>query len=173
MKRLACILSSLILLVSLAACSEQAQQVQSAAQFYYLRSETTYGEAGSVFAGEVRDVYGHTEDMNYLLSLYLCGPSDDSLYSPFPAETVLSAAEVTDGVLTITLRGVDFSRQSKLQQTISCACLAKTCLEIWDISAVRINTEAGILAGDADIVMTADSLVLLDTSAAIVTEAAE
>lgn len=173
MKRTVCLLLSLWLLLLLPACNQQEQQAQSAVNFYYLRSETTYGEADSVIAGEKQDADVLTEDLSDTLSVYLQGPSDITLYSPFPANTALSEAVITDGVLSVTLSGVDFSRQSKLQQTICCACLAKTCLGIWDISAVRINTEAGILAGEADIVMDADSLVLLDESAGLATEPTE
>ncbi len=50
--------------------------------FYYPRREYQYGAEDGVISSEQREASGHADDLHYLLSLYLIGPSSDELVSP-------------------------------------------------------------------------------------------
>lgn len=173
MKRICTLLLTLCMLVCLCACGTADETVKAPVDFYYPRVNLTYWENDSVIASEVREAYGHTEDLNYLVLLYLRGPASQELYSPFPANTGLAGLEQKNQTLTITLSGISLSEQSRLQTSLACACLAKTCFALADVTSVRVNTVAGRAAGESDIVVDADSLLLWDVCATVPTDTTE
>lgn len=173
MKRICALALVLCLLLSLSACFATEDQPKAPVCFYYLRSEPTYWESDSVIASEEREAYGHTGDLNYLLLLYLRGPASVELSSPFPSGTRLAEWQQAGDTLTIILDGFPLTEQSSLQTTIACACLAKTCFSLADITSVRVNTVEGRAAGEADIIVDADALLLWDECATAPTHSTE
>lgn len=167
MKRICALALAVCLLLSLPGCLANEENLKAPVNFYYLRSDLTYWESDSVIAAEVREAYGHTEDLRYLILLYLRGPASSGLYSPFPAETTLAGLKQNGSTLTITLDGCSLTEQSKLQATLACVSLAKTCFELADITSVRVNTLSGIASGEADIIVDAETLLLWDECATV------
>lgn len=154
MKRLLSILLILSLLLPVWGCSASEKNT---AAFYYRRVEFQYGSAAEdgVITSEDRAVSGHTEDISYVIALYLMGPQDDDLASPFPPETKLIDARFQGGELHIRLSDVT-NVLSDSQYALGCGCLAMTCMEITDIGYVTISS------GARSIRMGRDSLTLLD-----------
>ena len=85
MKRFFCLL--LCLCLFLPGCS--GELMKNPVTFYYPRQEYRYGAEDGVISSEQREASGHTNDLRYLLSLYLIGPSSDELVSPLPWGTRL------------------------------------------------------------------------------------
>ena len=147
------------------------ESMKAPVSFYYLRTDLER-EQHLVIDSEEREAHGHIDDLNYLVLLYLRGPANEDLYSPFPSSVTLERLTHIHDTLHITLGGIDFSQQVPLDATLSCACLAKTCFALSNVTCVRINTLAGQEAGQQDIIIHSDSLILWD-QAPIPTEAIE
>ena len=155
MKRLTAFLLVLALLVCLCSCGIGKNRGTDQASFYYCRIDYAYGTEDGIITREQRDITGHAGDLHYLISLYLMGPLDEELASPFPAGTRLLSAKIEEDVLSIQLSGMGKSF-TEIQFTLACACLTMTCLELAGVSQVCITGE------DRSITMNRDDLLLYD-----------
>ena len=109
MKRLLLIAIVLALVFALVGCSKPVAPIQDQTGFYYCRAEYAYGSEESIVTSEQRDVTGHQGDLGYILTLYLMGPMEETLVSPFPATTRMLALVQQEETVTITL--TDLSRE--------------------------------------------------------------
>ena len=157
MKSTLCLILALVLLLCLCGCGEAA--VKDQATFYYQRIEFDFGNDHAVFVPEVHDVSGHEEDLRYLLSLYLRGPTDQELILPFPNGTILVELEKTETELTVLLSS-GASMLAPLDAITACACLAKTCFSISDTEVVHINSLPTVSGQQVDMTFTRDSILL-------------
>ena len=158
MKRFLALFLILALLAGFAACSET-----EAVTFYYLRNESAYqfGTPDAVIAGESREAAGHVHDLRYLLILYLHGPVNENLHSPFPSGTSLVNLEQHGTALTIRLSSIA-SAMKGTDLTLACACIARTCFEITDAQSVTVISTG---FGNVAMTLTRDSLLLVDNTA--------
>lgn len=152
MKRILCFLLCLALMLPLWGCSKG---IQDEAVFYYRRTEFQYGAETGVIVPEQRDITGHVGDLPFLISLYLMGPLEEGLKSPFPPNTRLLSVNPVVGAVRIELSRIDSSFTDS-QFSLACACLTLTCLELANVSAVTITS------GERSITMERDDLVLYD-----------
>mgnify|MGYP002569890869 FL=1 len=131
--------------------------------FYYPRREYQYGAEDGVISSEQREASGHADDLHYLLSLYLIGPSSDELVSPLPWGTRLLGVNRQDGTITLELTDTSFT-MTDTEFTLACACLTMTTLSITG------GDEVTITSGSRNVTMSRDSLTLIDDSTASTTE---
>ena len=152
MKRFICfMLAALIALLS--GCSRQ--QTESQSLYYYCREEYSYGTEDAIIASELRDISGHEGDLQYLLSMYLLGPRDETMRSPFPSRTKLLTVRYKEN--TVVLEISDCSKLlTEAEFSLACACLALTCLELTDMEYVTI------VSSDQRITLNHDDLLLFD-----------
>ena len=155
MKRFLCLF--LCLCLFLPGCSNEL--MKDPVTFYYPRREYQYGAEDGVISGEQREASGHADDLQYLLSLYLIGPSSEDLVSPLPWGTRLLQATRRDTVITLELTGTTQS-MTDAEFTLACACLTMTALSITG------GNEAIITSGSRSVTMSRDSLTLIDDSTA-------
>lgn len=155
MKRSISFLMILSIMLALCGCSFGQRSSEDHVTFYYCRTEYAYGTEDGVIAGEDRDVTGHTGDLSYLLPLYLVGPLDEELISPFPARTQLVSMESQEDSLLLALSDTSGSL-SDSQFSLACACLTMTCLELTNAAEVIITS------GQRTVTMTRESLLLFD-----------
>lgn len=163
MKRIAVLLLSVILLFCLCGCGNQASATQSQVTFYYLRSTLTYGEADSVIAPEVQDNIDRNNTLKYLLALYLNGPTDSRLYSPFPKDLEIESLEREADTLVLTFSD-SLAKLKGMKLTKACACVALTCLGLTDARIVSIRAATETLDSQKSIDLTREMLVMLDTA---------
>lgn len=149
MKRLISLLICTVLVLSGCKGSDMAH-------FYYPRAEIQYDCPDGVIASEERDTAGHGSHLSFLISLYLIGPLDSELASPFPTNTKLLSIEIKDSVLYIRLTDTS-PALSDSQFTLACTCLTLTCLEITTVESVSITS------GERDITLSRDQITLFDT----------
>ncbi len=137
MKKMLRFLLLVCLLLSLGACSFD-DPIENPVEFYYPRRADAYlyGSSDGVITGETRDV-GGAGDLKYLLTLYLQGPLDEFLVSPFPSGSTLLDVRTDAREITLIL-DAHFATLSGLDQTIACVCLARTCFGYTDAQSVRI-----------------------------------
>ena len=158
MKRLICLFLCFCLVLSLTGCSFFSSAIQNPVRFYYQRAEFVYGQEDGVIAFEERDGTGHIKDFAYLLRLYLMGPHEEELVSPFPPGLLVTDIRQGNGVVILTLTDV-LSSVSEAKQTLACACLALTSMDITG------QDSAILIWADEMITLDRASLTLYDSSA--------
>lgn len=160
MKRISCLLLFLCLLLT--GCASITEYSNDAVTFYYL-CRNYQEDMESVIESEKRDAAGNREDLNYLLALYLIGPSADELVSPLPEGTQIQSARQRGS--TVTLRLSDTEKDlTDAEFTLACACLSLTCLDLTDADEVIIHS------GPRSITMTRENLTLTDSAIAVTEE---
>lgn len=151
MKRFLALILAAGLLLSLAGCSYFPKGQQ--ADFYYLRREYQYTAPVGALASEAREI--SSTDPEYIIKVYLMGPSEESLRNPFPAGTILM-----DAVQEGTALSVDLSLGASMSDsmfTAASGCLALTLFAASDAEAVTVE------AGRHAITIQAGAIVLEDT----------
>lgn len=112
--------------------------VKEQAQFYYCQLEYSYESHESMIVSEKRDIQGYTDDLPFLISLYLMGPLDKEYACPFPKGTKLMNSTLENQILTLRL--TDTPNLSDAQYSLACACMALTCLDLCDATTVTIKS---------------------------------
>ena len=156
MKHYLSLLLAFVLLLCLCGCGES---TKGQATFYYQRIEFDFGSDDGVFVPELHDVSGHENDLRYLLSLYLRGPSDQELKLPFPGGTILVELEETETELTVTLSS-SAVMLDPVDLLTACGCLAKTCFAISDAAVVHIDSLPSVSGQHVDMTFSRDSILL-------------
>lgn len=162
MKRALCLILCLGLVLT--GCSFSGQRLREPVTFYYVRQDYRYGTEDGVIAGESRESAGHGEDLNYLLSMYLMGPTSEELESPLPEDTVLLGVIQLDGAVTLQLSDTE-KTLTDLEFSLACACLATTVMGIASVTQVTVES------GDRANTVTRENLTIYDSSTAATTEA--
>ena len=165
MKRILILFLTAALLLS--GCALSRSQMKQTATFYYLRphaQEEDYvlffsdGAVGS----EDRDISGHGDDLDYVLALYMQGPKDSDLQFPFPVGSKILETRLENGKLTVVMNAIS-SRFNEMDVTVSCACIAKTCMGLAELTEVTVES----YAPDGRVLFsrtyTNDTLILEDT----------
>ena len=154
MKRLVCLLMTVGILLSLFGCSSAKMDSVS---FYYCRKPDAYQyfKSDGVITSEDRDLTGHTKDLHYLIALYLAGPLDETLVSPFPKKTRLLEVSFNNNHVDLELTNLAGSL-SDSEFSLAAACLAQTCMEFVDCGSATIKS------GIRRITITSDNVVLHD-----------
>ena len=154
MKRITAMILVLACCLGLCGCGQNGG-IKDSASFYYQRSDLLSDSESGAISAEKRDITGHTEDLSYLISLYLMGPLDGSLQSPFPDSYRLEEVTLTDSELVIHLSGSGNDLRPS-QFSLACGCLAMTCLELTQAESVTIT------CGNLSQTLTPGSLTLYD-----------
>ena len=165
MKRTICLMLVFLFLASLSACYySESGDILEPVEFFYPRKPDyfVYGADDGVLAAEVREGSGHIGDLYYLLSMYLRGPQDETLRSPFPEGCKLKDVRFEEDMLRIVL-SAEFTTLENLDLTIACASLAKTSLSL--SGAQRMHIYAVSDKKTLSITMDQDTLLLTDYSA--------
>lgn len=155
MKRLLCLTLAFLMLIWLPACVSSGDTPVS---FCYLRGDFTLGEIDSVLAYEQRDTAGRQDALDYLLGIYLNGPLDDKLVSPFPAGTHLVDYQMQGQTLVLEISREFFSLEG-IRLTLEASCLAFTCFQLTDAETVQITCR-----NEIPIVLSRESMTLVDDS---------
>ena len=145
----------LIVMILLTACESVNPD---SVTFYYFREpqQYQYFEDNSVICTEKRDLLGHRSDLQYMAGLYLAGPLEEGMSSPFTKNTrLLSIQQVNSEILVELSEHTAALTDSEF--TLSSACLAKTCMDFTRCDAVTVT------AGDRTVTMTRDNIVLIDS----------
>lgn len=155
MKRFFCFLLSLLSLFCFWGCDSSDPDT---VLFYYSRNPEVYQyfEEDSVIRAEQRDLTGHRNDLRYMLGLYLAGPLEENLTTPFTKSTRLISVEQKEKTVFIELSD-HASTMTDSEFSLACACLTLTCLHFTQCDAVSI------ISGDRNITMNGDIILLYDS----------
>ena len=165
MKRIVCLM--LIAIMLLPGCAFGGEQTKEPVTFYYLRQYNTQDNVDTFFfdgamGSEIWEAAGHRDDLRYLLALYMQGPSSPQLQRPFPVGSKILDISTEERELRIVMNPVS-SRFNELDVTVSCACIAKTCMGLVDVDSVTVMAYGpnGTLLFSRT--FTKDNLILDDT----------
>ncbi len=162
MKRIICIAIVIMLAIQISGCaSKDTDEIPEAANFYYVTEETEYHSKDGFISSEKKDVENEIDDLTSLVNLYLTGPKEAHLKSPFPQNTVVRNITHKNSIFSITLSN-EFSQLTGFDLSVACACLTLTIQEFADANLVQISAENAELDGNKSITMSTDSLVLFD-----------
>lgn len=152
---------SLILFLSLllCGCSSLAVRIKEPVTFYYVRTNYQYFETDGIIVSEEREASGHRDDLNYLLALYLMGPSGEDMTSPLPKNTRLFLADQAEDRIYLLISSLD-SSLSDAEFSLACACLTLTCLDITDAQSVTITS------GNRSVTMSRDTILQNESTTA-------
>lgn len=136
MKRLICLI--LFLVFSLTGC---AKPQEDTCQFYYLRTAETirYGQEDALIAPVSREITGQDSSLDYLLQLYLDGPSESNFISPFPRSTYLLSILWEEDTLVLVVSR-EFSTLEEMDLTLAGACLAATCHKLAGAEQIQVRS---------------------------------
>lgn len=166
MRRALIALLVLLLLLGCTGCSFGKGNSMETAVFYYLRNSDPNDLPNQVIESETRETPGHSGDLNYLLSLYLQGPLDQELESPFPNGCELVSVIQLDDTLCVTLDS-SLTELEDIRLTLACACMAQTCFSMVETEQVQIRAAAPDLSESISMTFSKDSLLLSDDGASV------
>lgn len=107
--------------------------------FFYPRASYFYDRPDGIISTEERDASGHTEDTQYLLLLYLMGPSNQNLVSAFPSNTRLISGSINGNRMLVNLSDSSDSL-SDAEYSLACTCLALTCMKATGTEEIIITS---------------------------------
>lgn len=153
------------LLLSQLGCHAQSDPAEDPILFYYPRSISHYefGSTDGVISWEERDPAGHRNNLRYLLTLYLLGPVDEHLTSPFPEGCQIIDLNRSETHVTITLNA-NFATLKEMDLTLACVSLAQTCFSLTEVQTVRILCETSDGQTAIDETITRQQLLTEDIS---------
>ena len=157
----------LIAALCLSGCAIGRERFVEPVTFYYPREHSTTADYDTFFSegaigSETREASGHRQDLNYLLTIYLQGPLDPELSSPFPSGCRPVKISREERTLTVALNPV-ITQLNDMELTIACACLARTCMGLSEVDTVHVESrdqDQNILFSRS---FTKDNLLLEDT----------
>ena len=164
MKRLLCIVLTLLLTISLVGCQDSTDKPQSTVTVYYKAANISYGTQDGVLAPFALDSTGHENEDAYLLNLYLSYLPSEAFSPTFPEETHLVSLNL-DGLTARIILSDSFASLKGLNLMIACACLTRTVISLTGCQEVIISAESMRLDGNNYITLSSDSYLLLDQSA--------
>ena len=164
MKRTLCLLLSLLLLLSLCACTEPEVPDLDLFQpfdFYYRTAEVDFDSGSGPIRAETRDLGENGMSDEALIALYLGGPEDETLVSPFPAQTRLKSIQSGATLLRVVL-SEEYAQLQGVDASIADACLAKTLLALGSFRRIRISSVDEKGAELRSVVLEEDDILLSD-----------
>ena len=136
MKRFLILILLVCLLTGTVGC---ARSNENTCTFYYLRTEESiqYGQADALMAPVELEISGQNAELDYLLQLYLDGPTEANYYNPIPSGTYLLRAAEDDGSLVLVL-SQEFTELDHIRLTLALSCLAATCHSLTGMEAIQV-----------------------------------
>ena len=136
MKKWIAILLASVLVFSLWGCNSN--QIQDPGNFYYRRIDAQYLGSEGIISPEIRELSDMGGDFGKILADYFLGPASPELESPFPRDTKLVQWTRDNNTLSIQLNEA-FTQLSGIELSVACGCIARTCFEMTDASAVHLT----------------------------------
>jgi len=143
MKKIILGLMVLSLVFGCIGCGFETESAEDSIRFYYPRTANNYeyGSEDGVITYEERDPAGHRNNLRYLLTLYLLGPVEEGLVSPFPEGCQIVHLSRNESEVSMTINS-NFVTLKGMDLTLACVCLAQTCFTLTDVPMVRIMAES-------------------------------
>ncbi len=153
----------ILCLLFLCSCSRSQTNQNTTLCFYYLQNTPTYGTNGSLIGMESRSLSDSNLEIADILRIYLRGPQSDTFAKTFPDGLSLVRMNIYENTAELVLGG-SYESITGLDRTFVCACLTLTVCNITGAEQVSIRSEEDVTTGTKPIIMSPESITLLDTS---------
>lgn len=164
MKKIGILLLTLLLLT---ACASGEQTQASGDFLYYFPAKTVINGEEGAFCSMQTELTGEQTDLEAFLKDYLEAQPPENGEPPVPEQWKLRSVDRQEQTAVLAFSGTGVSQP---RQTLSCACLARTLLQISDIQRVSIQvpgrgepvvlTEGDILLEDSGMLPQKETVVL-------------
>lgn len=161
MRRFAALFLSLVMLLGFAGCSTKGDTRINPITFYYKNTDLRYNSEAKVLYGRDVDLENDQIPISEVVSLYLEGPDETFLESPFPPNARLEQAVWTGDLLKLTLSD-EFNSLTGLDRTLAMACLTLTLTQVKGIDRIQVFTSNGGFSYRNNQPMSASDFVLED-----------
>ena len=162
MKRIVCLLLALTLLCGCTRLGLGRQD--TGVTFYYRGAGGDYFSSLGAMGAERRTLRDDQADLNSMMALYLGGPVNPELTSPFPKDMRLIRSEQTGREITLVFDD-SLAALTGIGLRLACACIARTVSEYGGYETVIIRTVSLTLNGEEAVTVHPAELVLEDRSA--------
>lgn len=155
MKRVILLMSILVFL--LLGCTPSGERLKEPVTFYYVRSDYQFFREDGVIVSEEREASGHKNDLSYLLTLYLMGPTTEDFRTPLPKNTRVQSINQTSDAITIQIT-VPTNSLSDSDFSLGCACISLTCFDLLAVDEVTV------VCGERSTTMNPETITYFDNS---------
>ena len=165
MKRFLLLLLVVLLLFASVGCKQNNADFLEPVSFYYCNDiaadDPSSNAFYNIFVAETHEGAGYTNNLHALLTLYVQGPIDEALVSPFPTGLRIVSVSENDSGVSIVVSN-EMASLTGLDLTIACTCLYMTVVESSSYDSVQISAESVLLDEHEVITMMQDLLILTD-----------
>ena len=156
MRRAVITLLIICILLSFAGCTPPQEPAYT---FYYLRTSETirHGSPDALVAPVTMKISTPNAELDYLLQLYLDGPTEANYVNPIPRGTYLLSTLWEDDTLILVLSR-EFSQLDHIRLTLAQCCLAATCHALTGAETIQIRS------GEETYDFTINDCIFLDDS---------
>ena len=145
MRRIWLIVLILLLPMGLVSCSggseDETSDYLQPFTFYYRTAEIDFSDPEGLIRGEIRDLGDTRWADGDLFALYFEGPESSALTPLFPKGTELISVSRTGSRFFVYLKQHG-NAPAAIDQSIACACIAKTAFQLEGITQVHFRTES-------------------------------
>ena len=167
MKRMSCLLLTLLLLLS--ACASQRPQPQNPVAFFYPVNaiytqdftDGPNGRSSPVIRAEPGESSGHEGDYRYLLNLYFRGPWSKKLHNPFPAGLTVVDFRTPNNTAVLKV-SKEYGTLSGIDLTLASACIAKTVQALTGCERLQLSAVDCTLEGTSHLFIDCSELLEKD-----------
>lgn len=161
MRKLICIVISIVLLLFCAGCQDSPAVTSDTVLFYYIHNELEYGSASGVIVPTAVDAKEYANNYRQLLEIYFRGPTNYDCISPFPAGIALKDFQIVSNKAQILLTP-HMTTLSGSSLTVALACLTRTIIEMTGAQSVQIRVEDNQINGTDSLTLTQNSFIYWD-----------
>ena len=162
MKKFIVFLLTACLLMYVTGCSGNSEDVRKPVNFYYLRTAVEYSNPESLIIPTITESEGYEKDYAHLINMYLAGPSESKLKSPFPEGTQLQELICENNRIQIIL-SEQMAELEGVSMMVAFACLTKTLAEMTGIQTVQIRIADHQINGEESITLSPNNFSYWDT----------
>jgi len=161
MKRICYLLSFILLLQLLFACSGKDEEILQPVNFYYINTEISYNTPNGVIDAEIREG-SQFQNIEQMLREYLNGPVSSELVSLIPNEVTLLSCITDDDAVYVQLSS-QFAELSGIKLTTVCSAMLLTVNDYSGVQTIHIRAEGSNLDDKDEFVLSMDDIVLAET----------
>ena len=157
MKRKLGIFIIILLTLVLTACQKETGKTDTV-RYYYLRTDTAYGQQEGVLTYETRD---EIPDLEEFLQDYLSGPIGNKCKSPFPANVGIFSVSASDKRISVVF-GEEMAEISGAETISCCACLTRTLLDAFSVTSIEVSIANNLINEETSLIFTNNSFQFRD-----------
>lgn len=164
MKHKFCLILTIMTMVLLFGCKNNAEDFESPVHFYYKCNPISFFTNESVIDVEIRETKDYNKNTLSILNAYMAGPISDQVISPFPTDARIEEIARKDSTFVLLLNS-SFSELTGVDLSIACACITKTVASLTSCERVEIQIKDSASTSITTITMSADDIYTFDSAA--------